>query len=221
MSTTVPTRNTKVRKLQFTFDYQKATQALNFFAIREGGQINKMKALKLVFLADRYHFRKYGRLITNDSYIAMKHGPVPSTTKDIAESNDYLDDSPKGYSLEYIEPVSNLRLASIKEIDTAILSESDLEALNFTWDAFGRFDQFQLRDITHSYPEWTKHRKHVIGGSWAPMNILDFLQDPVEQVDKNLELNDEDHQTFKLNDEDRQTRSEELIERSLIESLWR
>jgi hypothetical protein len=51
-----------------------------------------MKALKLIFLADRYHLCRYGRLITNDSYVAMKHGPVPSATRDIVESNDYLDE---------------------------------------------------------------------------------------------------------------------------------
>ncbi len=37
------------------FDYKKATQALNFFAIKCGGKIDKMKALKLIFFADRYH----------------------------------------------------------------------------------------------------------------------------------------------------------------------
>ena len=80
-----------MRNLRFNFDYRKSTQVLNFFANKQGGQINKMKALKLIFLADRYHIRKYGRLITNDVYVAMKHGPVPSTTKDISEYNDYLD----------------------------------------------------------------------------------------------------------------------------------
>ena len=54
----------------------------------------KMKALKLVYIADRYHLRKYGRLITNDTYFAMNYGPVPSGTKDIAEASEvFLDRS--------------------------------------------------------------------------------------------------------------------------------
>ena len=209
-----------MNKLQFTFDHQKSTQALNFFAIHQGGQINKMKALKLVFLADRYHLRKYGRMITNDSYVAMKHGPVPSTTKDIAEDNDYLDDVEKSYSSEYILP-SNLILQSVKSVDVSVFSESDIEALSFAWDAFGHYNQFQLRDITHSYPEWVKHRNSVKYGSCVPMNILDFLKDPIEQVDESLELDEESHNTFKLDDEDREIRIEDITERSYIESLWR
>src|ERR1700683_762715 len=45
---------------------RKATQALNYFACLSASgapfaEINKMKALKLLFFADRYHLRKYGR----------------------------------------------------------------------------------------------------------------------------------------------------------------
>lgn len=66
------------------FDYKKATQALNFFALKEGGTINKMKALKLIYFAERYHLRKYGRPVTNDDYWAMGLGTVPSGSRDIS-----------------------------------------------------------------------------------------------------------------------------------------
>ena len=33
--------------MPFSFSHRKATQALNFFARKAGGRINKMKALKL------------------------------------------------------------------------------------------------------------------------------------------------------------------------------
>lgn len=207
-------------KLHFTFEPQKSTQALNFFSVQQGGQINKMKALKLVFLADRYHLRKYGRMITNDNYLAMKHGPVPSTTKDIAESNDYLDDTIKEYSSRYIHP-GNRNFRSISDVDTSVFSESDIEALSFAWDSFGKYDQYQLRDITHTYPEWIKHRNRVQSNSCVPINIIDFLEDPSEQVDANLELDEEAHNTYRLDDEDRRLRSEDIQERSYIESLWR
>ena len=210
-----------MKNLKFTFDHRKGTQALNFFAIQEGGTINKMKALKLIFLADRYHLRKYGRLITNDSYVAMKHGPVPSVIKDIAEASDYLDDSVKEYAESYVRPINNLQLASVKKIDVSIFSDSDLEALQFAWDIFGSYDQFQLRDITHSYPEWVKLKNDVATGSCSPMDILDFLKDPTEKVDPSLKLKDADHKTFGLDEEDRRVRGEALAERSLIESFWR
>jgi uncharacterized phage-associated protein len=207
--------------LRFTFNHEKSTQALNFFAVKEGKQINKMKALKLVFLADRYHLRKYGRLITNDDYVAMKHGPVPSTTKDIAESNDYLDDVIRQYSELFIEPINNLVLTSKSAPDNSIFSETDIEALEFIWKNFGKYDQFQLRDITHTYPEWIKHKKIAESGSCAEMNVLDFLQDPTEKVDNDLKLDNVIHQTWILDDDERQLIAETLTERSSVEALWR
>lgn len=200
-----------VHKLHFNFDYRKATQALNFFAQQEGGQINKMKALKLIYFADRYHIRKYGRLITNDNYLAMKHGPVPSTSKDIAESNDYLDDETKAYSLQFIEPKDNLVLSSLREPDNSVLSDSDLEALRFAWDNFGHYDQFKLRDLTHDYPEWLKRQEALSDVSCLPMDLLDFLQDPDTDANK----------CFELTDKDKTTRSAQLAELAYIESLWR
>ena len=75
-----------VHRLHFEFDYRKATQALNYFAGQEGDQINKMKVLKLLYFVDRYHIRKYGRLVTNDNYLAMQHGPVPPRQKTLPKT---------------------------------------------------------------------------------------------------------------------------------------
>jgi uncharacterized phage-associated protein len=197
-------------KLEFKVNYEKCTQALNFFAYKAGGQINKMKALKLVFFADRYHVRKYGRLLTNDSYVAMEHGPVPSKTKDIAESNDYLEEAIKEYSQEFVDPINNLVICSINTVDENVFSESDLEALNFAWDTFGHLDQFQLRDITHYYPEWYKFKDKLPYGACYSMDILDFLNDPKGDNNKCYELSEDEKKEIR----------EHLIELAHIESLW-
>jgi uncharacterized phage-associated protein len=209
-SSTTQTEN--MDNISFNFNHAKGTQALNYFAINEGGQINKMKALKLVFLADRYHIRKYGRLITNDNYLAMQHGPVPSAVKDIAESNDYLDDTTKDYSLKFIEPVDNRVLKSVNKLEKSVLSKSDLEALEFAWDNFGHLDQFQLRDLTHLYPEWEKYRDSIDSKSCILMQVLDFLQDPTDT---------RANKCFDLTEQDKVIRREQIIELAHIEALWR
>ena len=85
-----------------TFKYETATQALNYLALKSGGRINKMKALKLIFFSDRYHLRKYGRPITNDEYLAMEYGPVASGVKDIAEMSDFLGSKAAKYAGKFI-----------------------------------------------------------------------------------------------------------------------
>jgi len=44
-------------KMLLEFDYKKATQAINYLVKKEGGTIDKLKLIKLVYFADRYHLR--------------------------------------------------------------------------------------------------------------------------------------------------------------------
>jgi len=105
-------------------DYKKAIQSLNLFAKKDGGEINKMKALKLLYFAERYHLRKYGRLITNDTYCAMKNGAVPSVTMDIIDDDPYIEEQPKKYASKYITGKGH-DLLSKAPIDDNVFSDSD------------------------------------------------------------------------------------------------
>ena len=172
--------------MPFSFSHRKATQALNFFAHRAGGSINKMKALKLVYFADRYHLRKYGRPVVGDEYLAMNYGPVASGTKDLVEMSDFLGEEEKTYAKRFIRPTeTSLGYSSVADVDAKVLSESDREALQFAWSHFGRVEKYALAKLTHRYPDWKRHepalRSKVV--SRAPMNYRDFLEDPPAGVD--------------------------------------
>ena len=148
--------------MPFSFSHRKATQALNFFARKAGGRINKMKALKLVYFADRYHLRKYGRPVVGDEYLAMNYGPVASGTKDLAEMSDFLGEEEERYAKRFIRPAeSAITYSSIHNVDEKVLSESDREALEFVWGRFGRTAEFALSKLTHRYPDWKKQPQQL------------------------------------------------------------
>lgn len=172
--------------MPFSFSHRKATQALNFFAQQAGRSINKMKALKLVYFADRYHLRKYGRPVVGDEYVAMNYGPVASGTKDLAEMSDFLGEEEKRYAKKFIHPSeSGLAFGSIADVEKKVFSESDREALQFAWDRFGAVEKYALAEMTHRYPDWKRHepalRSKIV--TRVPMNYRDFLQDPEGQAD--------------------------------------
>ena len=58
----------------------KVVQALDYLVTSLKGGCSKLNLLKLVYLADRYHLRKFGRTVTGDSYRAMPYGSFPGTT---------------------------------------------------------------------------------------------------------------------------------------------
>jgi uncharacterized phage-associated protein len=197
----------------FSFDHKKATQILNYFATRAGGKINRMKALKLVFLADRYHLRKYGRLVSNDLYIAMKLGPIPSLIMDIAEADKSLNKNFKEYVLKYLKVTNNTIIESTKDVDDSFFSESDVEALSFSWKTFSHLDQWGISDFTHNYPEWEKHERAIRAGVKAKdITLEDFFKDP---------SNDNIDKCYELDDNERKLRYEQFAELIHLEALWR
>lgn len=140
------------------FNYKKAIQALNYFALQNGGQINKMKALKLIWLSDRYHLRKFGRTITGDVYFALPFGPVASTTRDILEKNEGLSDIEIEYSVIYLQPVDKYNYMSISSFVEKVLSETDKKALETVYSTYKDHDHFMLSELSHNFPEWEKYK---------------------------------------------------------------
>lgn len=166
---------------KLVFDYQKATQALNFFARKyQGHNINKMMVLKLIWAADRYHLRKYGRPVIGDEYVAMNYGPVASGVKDIAEGDGFLPEIEKDYAAEYINLSDQYTVKSVKDVDLDVFSDSDLEAMDFAFKEFGSNYKYKMVEVTHQYPEWKKFsllfKTNQI--SRAPMDYFDFFSDP-------------------------------------------
>jgi len=160
--------------------HRKATQALNFLARQSGGCINKLKALKLLFFADRYHLRKYGRPVSECAYFAMSHGPVASEAKQVAEEHALLPASARSYARRFLEKKGDYDYASVADFDKSVLSETDVEALTFAWENFGYLPKYQLRGITHHYPEWKRHERALKPGGprRVKMEYADFFADP-------------------------------------------
>ena len=159
-------------KIVKNFDHIKATQALNYFAKLNGGEINKMKAIKLIWLSDRLHLRKYARTITKDNYLAMKNGSVASNTLDIA-NNKYYDFN---YYEGYIKKINKLEIKSIGELDLDVFSDSEEEIIKIVWNFAKDFDQFKLSEFSHLFPEWKKHKNKVENGGREEIDINDFFE---------------------------------------------
>lgn len=167
-------------KMLLEFDYKKATQAINYLSQKEGGQIDKLKLIKLIYLADRYHLRRYGRPMVNDEYLAMSLGPVGSSVKDIAEFSSFLDEVEREYAGTYLKRGDAHQVVSIADVDTGVFSESELEALNFAYHEFGNASAPTLVNITHRYPEWDKFKSTLESKETTrqPMSYSDFFNNP-------------------------------------------
>lgn len=164
-----------------TLQLQKVVESVNYLLQKsEGHELNKLHLMKLIWATDRYHLRKFGRLVTGDSYFAMPKGPVASLTLDIINDDDFLPDEDLAYSRNYISlDTSNHKVKSLAPSELDSLSQSDIEALDFAWSNFGSTPRFDLVDITHQYPEWKRHESSLANiRTSIPIDLRDFFKNP-------------------------------------------
>jgi len=164
----------------------KVTQSLGYLlSLDKNHRMNKVKLVKLLWAADRYHLRKYGRTVTDTEYYAMPHGPVSSLALDVIDGDEvalYPEDINyiAGHITAPEENKNDIVLYNETEVD--YLSDTDKEALQFAWDAFGDKKPFDLADnITHEYPEWARFREHFDVNnerSRKAIDLDDFFENP-------------------------------------------
>jgi uncharacterized phage-associated protein len=155
--------------IKFPFDTNKALQAVLWLLCRNNGAMNKLKLVKLVFLADRAHLVKYGRPIVGGNYFAMDHGPVSS------ELLNTLNAAKTTHSKAPIQAGPAHMIKAAESPDERYLSESDLTTLDDIYRKFGHLDGFTLRDLTHKLKAYKKNTPQK--GSRHRLPYEDFFED--------------------------------------------
>jgi len=150
------------------FDEQKATEAAAYLLRLRGGKMSYLKLIKLLYLADREALGRWGFSVTNDRYVSMPHGPVVSNTYNLM-----IDEGEKPFGSRFITPpLGQYELALTSEIcPVDKLSRAEEKLLTEIFARFGQMNRWELRDYTHSLPEW-----HDPSGSSLPISIREILE---------------------------------------------
>lgn len=138
------------------FNIRKAAQVAAFFAKAEGGRVNVLKLVKLVYLADRKFMEQYDGTMLHDKLVSMDHGPVNSVTLNLING---LAVDPKGDWGAWITERDGHFVAlanqGFTEDDLDELSEAEIDTLREIAAQFKGWSQYRVRDYTHKHcPEW-------------------------------------------------------------------
>ncbi|HEV7484527.1 MAG TPA: Panacea domain-containing protein [Thermoanaerobaculia bacterium] len=179
-------------QIRFRFAPEKLVQALVFFAQRGVRDLDKMKAAKLLFHADKYHLLKYGRPVIGDQYACMEYGPVPSASlnvmNDVIAHDEHFLPLAKDLFDEYLTversmfrkyPVFRAR----KEPDLDVFSDSDVEALDHAQKTFGATPAWKLSEQSHEEPSWKLANEQREPGSSVIMDYRLFFEGHPEAAD--------------------------------------
>jgi len=179
-------------QIRFRFAPEKLVQALVFFAQRGIRDLDKMKAAKLLFHADKYHLLKYGRPVIGDQYASMEYGPVPSASltvmNDVIAHDEHFQPLAKELFDEYLTverpmfrkyPVFRAR----KDPDLDVFSDSDVEALEYAKKNFGAMPAWKLSEQSHGEPSWKLANERRAPGSSVIMDYRLFFEGHPEAAD--------------------------------------
>ena len=149
-------------RIRYQFAPDAAVQSASYLLSKLGGNADKIKLMKLMYLADRDHFLAFGRPITGDSQWALPHGPVPSCTLNLLNGND-------GDEADYVS--RHIEVDSHKFVLRADPGSESLDAncratLDRTLARYGRMHTTALRDLTHKLPEYIECE---VPGSSSPI----------------------------------------------------
>ena len=182
--------------VNFRFDITKATEVACQLLKREGGSINSMKLVKLVYLLDRLSMAKRGIPVVGGAYFSLPNGPITSELLDLINSGG-LWGAKECHWDEFISDRQDHEVALIQEAPRDHLSDSEMALIDAVYQEHGRKNQWELRDWCHEHC-----------GEWSP------LQEGRERIDlESVAVN-----VGKGDDEVRRIR-EDAVETNLLASF--
>jgi hypothetical protein len=140
---------------------------------------SKLNLIKYLFFADRIHIRQYFSFISLDNYVALKYGPVASSSLDILnKSKDHLSN----FAYDELKFLNNIKMINqskriIEPIGTDLLSNNEKHSIDSAVHIFGGKP---LVELSHDYPEWKRY-KELFDNQWIsihPIDIDDFFKNP-------------------------------------------
>lgn len=152
-----------------------------------GGSSGFHKIFKILYFADQKHLVKYGSPISQDTYIAMQNGPVPSLAYDILKSL-------RGYSLSesnnefksYFNLIGNHEVELLKEPELENLSYSEIECINQSIKENKNLAFQKLTDKSHDNAWQNASRDgeiniiYIAKSGGASKQMLAYIKDHIE-----------------------------------------
>jgi uncharacterized phage-associated protein len=158
--------------MNFIFNEKRSTQAAAFLIARNDNEMNYMKLIKLLYLADRTALLRWQQPITGDTYYSMSYGPVVSTILDKISSGPRPCEPGYWSSTIVKSTFDSYAVTIVGAVDQDELSVRERTLLEEIDNQFKTCTQWDMVDYCHSYlPEWRDPQ-----GSSALITIEDIVK---------------------------------------------
>lgn len=153
------------------------------YLAQSGMELDQYKVVKLIYLADREHFRRFRRPISFDRFVAMEYGPVASNALRIMKGENVpgVDRTLLPFEVRKIERHYFIERPK-RDIEREMFSKSDLNVLDEIINQYGKYTFKALFDLTHNHfaydRAWTNRQSNA-----EYMRFEDFLDESVDKAE--------------------------------------
>ena len=134
------------------FHFEKSVQAAAVLLHLDGKRMEKIRLLKLLYIADREMLAECGQSITGDTGHAMNHGPVLTRIYDCIKGQD----ARAGEWDNFVHSDGH-SVMLVSEPDRGRLSRAEIEKLTDVTERHRNMSEWDISEATHQFPEWIDH----------------------------------------------------------------
>lgn len=151
----------------FQTPIEKKIQAAAILLREEGGRMDRLRLLKLLYIADREALKEIGMPIVGGHVVAMDNGPLHSEVYDLIKG---VHDSDAEWS-EFFENSSHVMILR-SDPGHLELSRYEIEKLKDVSLRFRDKEIGALIDYTHDFEEWKRHFVKEGTSAWIPLDSI-------------------------------------------------
>lgn len=134
------------------FNFEKSLQAAALLLHLDGKRMERIRLLKLLYIADREMLGTFGQSITGDTGYAMNHGPVLTRVYNCIKGSDV-----KAPEWSKFIQSDGHAVTLVGEPMRGALSRAEIDKLTEVTDRFRNQSEWELSELTHEFPEWKNH----------------------------------------------------------------
>ena len=152
------------------FNELKTTQVAAILLRLDGGSMNYMKLLKIMYYIERASLLKWGRPVSYDTISSLPHGIVPSTVYGFIKRSKSFFNKKTSWD-KHIARLNeyDVKLKNDPGIDE--LSEIEISLIKKVYEEKKIYNQWELSDQHHELPEYVDP-----GESSVPLDYEYILQ---------------------------------------------
>ncbi|WP_165227397.1 Panacea domain-containing protein [Aquisphaera insulae] len=169
--------------MKFRFDSLKTTQAAAHLLTLEAKVMDRMRLLKLLYIADRELLASKGRTLTGDRAVAMNFGPVLSHTYNLIKGTE---ESPADWNRCILSVGKKVVL--LAEPGLGELSNREIDKLEEVSNRFRAISTAGLSAYTHEFSEWARNFEPDTSRPipWADALVDQGAKDKISAIEERL-----------------------------------